>query len=357
MEPETPFAPICLKNKPKTDAPLYSMVLQFNESIEDFYWFSEGLIIVTDPANGLRGFMDMQGSMLIEPRFKKAKPFFNGHATITMFNDAKERYFDGVIDRQGNLVIPYKYDGIGNFYEGYAIASEPVNAHDSRYFFIDTSGNEAINTRKYNQVANFSGGLAAVRHNGKWGFINTKGESVIPCKYNNVNYFKNGATWVVNTNNEMGIVNTQGEPITPFMRKKPASMIMDDLIMVESDKKYGYINIRGEEVIPCKYHDAKPFSNGLAAVMEGAYDNWCFINTEGNIVIEDFTDKKDYWWPSFSEGFSQIYRGGSIGFIDTRGGVVVPPGYSRAGKVHQGLVYVEDESVLWYGFLKMRNLS
>jgi hypothetical protein len=222
-----------------------------------------------------------------------------------MFDDVSERYIDGVIDRQGNLVIPYKYNGIGNFHKVYAIASEPVNAHDCRYFFIDTSRNEAINARKYSRVANFSGGFAAVQHNGKWGFINTKGELVTQCKYNDANYFKNGVTWVLNANNEMGIVNMQGEPITPFMRKKPVSMIMGDLIMVEADKKYGYINTRGEEVIPCKYHDAKPFSNRLAAVMEGAYNEWCFIDTRGNVVVQ--------------------------------------PCYSRAGEVHQGLVYVEDE--------------
>ena len=60
------------------------------------------------------------------------------------------------MDRKGNLIVPYKYDDIYNFSEG----------------------------------------LAAVRLNYKWGYIDNAGVEVVPCKYSDCTSFRSAIAFV-----------------------------------------------------------------------------------------------------------------------------------------------------------------
>ncbi|WP_348636644.1 WG repeat-containing protein, partial [Campylobacter lari] len=71
----------------------------------------------------------------------------------------------GLIDKQGNLVIEAKYDDIYDFSEG--LARVELNG---KWGFIDKQGNLVIEA-KYDDIYDFSEGLARVELNGKWGFI------------------------------------------------------------------------------------------------------------------------------------------------------------------------------------------
>jgi len=50
-----------------------------------------------------------------------------------------------------------------------------------------------------------------------------------------------------------------------------------------SDDKIGFVNTKGELVIPCIYHGAGHFHDGLCAVTKGG--SWGYIDTEGNEVL------------------------------------------------------------------------
>ena len=61
--------------------------------------------------------------------------------------------------------------------------------------------------------------------------------------------------------------------------------IHDGLIRVQDDNfKFGFIDKTGKVVIPCKWEEAKDFSEGLAPVQ---YDNgkWGFIDKYGLLTI------------------------------------------------------------------------
>jgi hypothetical protein len=49
------------------------------------------------------------------------------------------------------------------------------------------------------------------------------------------------------------------------------------------DYKRGFINTQGEFVIPCKYEDARDFSQGLAWVQLN--NKWGCIDKEGKVVV------------------------------------------------------------------------
>ena len=87
---------------------------------------------------------------------------------------------------------------------------------------------------QYDQVMDFSEGLAAVCVNGKWGFIDKTGKVVIPCIYDGVKSFSEGLAAVS--------------------------------VGIGGNGKWGYIDREGKEVIPFTYNEASSFSEGLASV-------------------------------------------------------------------------------------------
>ena len=135
-----------------------------------------------------------------------------------------------------------------------------VNTPHGVGYFVDSEGNKLFN-KQFEEVCDFSEGLARVKQNEKWGFINTRGEVVVPCIYDDAWNFHEG------------------------------------LAAVEQNDKWGYINPKGEVVIPCIY-DKMPtpfgtnFSEGLACVEQN--DKWSIINKEGKVIVEK-CDESTSW--------------------------------------------------------------
>ena len=67
---------------------------------------------------------------------------------------------------------------IGDFYTG-------------NYSFINKKGKVVIKP-KYDDVGDFSEGLAIVEKSNKWGFINKKGKEIVKPKYDKVVFFSEG---------------------------------------------------------------------------------------------------------------------------------------------------------------------
>lgn len=111
----------------------------------------EGLAKYQD-SNGLYGFMDSYGNVVISPRYKGAGGFYNGRAVV------KDRSSElwGYIDKSANWVVKPQFCMAGRFSEGLA----------GVYFGGSKSGDECIG--------------------GKWGFIDPTGKMVITAKYDRV---------------------------------------------------------------------------------------------------------------------------------------------------------------------------
>ena len=68
---------------------------------------------------------------------------------------------------------------------------------NGRYNLLYKKSNTLLYRRWYNNIYDFSEGLARVELNDRWGFIDAAGIEVIPCKYDNVFSFSNGLAVVV----------------------------------------------------------------------------------------------------------------------------------------------------------------
>ena len=79
--------------------------------------FSEGLAAVR--IDGLFGFINPRGEIVVSPRFQSASSFSGGYAEVRIDNAS------GAIDRSGRLVVPAQFQRLIHFFDGTFIA-EPL---------------------------------------------------------------------------------------------------------------------------------------------------------------------------------------------------------------------------------------
>ena len=200
---------------------------------------------------------------------------------------------------------------------------------------------------KYEFIDDVCDGLARVQNrNSEWGFINTKGEEVIPCIYDDVSNFSDGLA-CVSLNMKYGYINKHGDIVIPLVYNSAYHSIYcfefsEDLALARLNYEYGYINKEGIGVIPCIYENALPFSDGLASVELN--NKWGFINHNGEVVIPFLYD--DVPWgtdPSFYEGLASVRLNGKSGCINKEGELIIPFIYRGDIHFHNGLAATRNE--------------
>ena len=113
----------------------------------------------------------------------------------------------GFANADGDVVIEPKYMYCRPFYWGMAAVSAPSGGLlNNRWGFVDINGNEIVQHDRYNDVGDFSEGLAWVSDGkssegfgfkgSKFGFINVKGELVVPMVYDDASSFFEGKAMV-----------------------------------------------------------------------------------------------------------------------------------------------------------------
>ncbi|MEZ4775763.1 MAG: WG repeat-containing protein [Bacteroidia bacterium] len=101
---------------------------------------------------------------------------------------------------------------------------------------------------------------------------------------------------------------------------KYITSFVEGLALVEYGGKYGFIDTTAS-LLGIKYQDARPFSEGRAAVRLG--NQWGYINRNLETVIPfRFDNARD-----FRQGFATIKSVGKWGVIDGKGKVVIPFAY------------------------------
>ncbi len=120
---------------------------------------------------------------------------------------------------------------------------------------------------------------------------------------------------------KFGYINTEGRRVirAQFDNARPFS---EGVAAVEKDSRWGYIDAEGTWVIPPKFYEARNFNSGIAMVKwEG---QWRYIDKAGTVLPVPSLDK----YYDFQKCGVAFYRSeGRVGLIDTEGAVVLPPTY------------------------------
>ncbi|MBZ5516641.1 MAG: WG repeat-containing protein [Acidobacteriia bacterium] len=168
--------------------------------------------------DGLWGYKDIQGKVMIKPQFEMAEEFSaEGVAPVVDGNGW------AYINASGKVVIrPFVVDnGPDYFTEGLARFTR-----EGKFGFFNKWGRVVI-APKFDFAAPFAEGLAAfcqgcreepsgehrLVKGGKWGFINRRGEIVIPAKFDEVEIFRDGRAHV-KAEGKWQYIDKGGNPMT-----------------------------------------------------------------------------------------------------------------------------------------------
>ena len=249
--------------------------------------------------NGLYGFIDEQGKVVMPPQFAYAEDFCGEYAAVEEFSNVLGYSMGGVIDANGRWkVYPEKHaevrecivDDHGGIYilrreESYGYL-DIATGYFSGYVYDDIRAERDISV------------LIPVIKDGKAGYVERKtGEIRIPCRYDpeRAYSFENGYAAAAYADGGLLLIDENGKEIIPpdGTMIDPGDYFADGLCPVWDKKTglHGYMNPEGRLVIPLIYQNAACFMDGIAAVL--TEDGWQDIDPEGNQLPEEKPETED----------------------------------------------------------------
>ncbi len=210
-----------------------------------------------------------------------------------------------------------------------------------KFGFINAIGEMVIQPQYDDCHYQFSEGMAAVKVGETWGFIDRLNRMVIQPQFDSACAFQGGLA-AVGTGQpfvgerKWGYVNKTGQYEIAPRNDLPYSGFHDGRLHVKREGKWGYLDRTGEEVIACRYADANPFSEGLAAVQLNDHEGG-FIHPDGTwaIRLKGVVPHRAY---GFSDGLAGALdtKAGKFGFINKQGDFVIPPQFDDVCEFHEG---------------------
>ncbi|MCX7908796.1 MAG: WG repeat-containing protein [Ignavibacteria bacterium] len=155
---------------------------------EDATEFSEGLAFVKNKE--IRGFIDTNNNLIIKMENSAGNKFKEGLADI---NDRQFRI--GFMNKKGEIVVPLEFDLLEHFSEGLAFAIKGdkagfINKKGEFEFFVD-----GYTSKPFSDSMAFIGKL--IKQKIKWALINRKGEKITDFIFDDVREFSEGVAPVM----------------------------------------------------------------------------------------------------------------------------------------------------------------
>ncbi len=259
--------------------------------------------------DGKFGFMDRSGRVVIEAKYQYTAGFREGLAAV------RENGMFGFINEAGEMVIPpqFKSAFFSVFVDGMAAIGT-----QSLWGYIDRSGKFVIPPR-FERASDFREGLAAVRLEGKWGFIDRSGTLVAPPQYKVATAFNDGVAPVCLVEAQVDgcfFVDKKFAQAVPG-RFSSASGFTEGLALVRDrrDAMPRFIDRSGKEVLPPSDDYVGGFHEGLVRVVRNGKIG--YIDRTGKVVIAPQFDAAD----DFDGPLAKISDadGKIVGYIDKKG--------------------------------------
>ena len=320
---------------------------------------SEGLTTVY--IDGKYGYIDSKDNLLIENKYDYAEPFTNGFAIVD-FEDGKT----GIIDKEGNELFKTDKYNLLEIVDNYIAVSN--NEDNTQIGYLDIKGNQ-IGEIKYNNLWGFVDGIARVEYEGKYGYINNKGQEIIPLIYEYADEFKNGYA-IVNNGEKLKLIDTNGNEveIKSLSFRNSYRGFVDDIIVGQdiSTLESVVLNKDFNELyrLPVGYTFTGESKSGLR-VFYNDYNGLSFMDSKGkqkfeidnaDIWLYDYDVTKDYFV------VKKYDKDKSVGVVNIDGEEVIPLKYSNIEKVDRFFICTNegifgDKFDIYYNDLKITNNS
>ena len=310
--------------------------------------------------DGLYGYIDQTGRIVIEPRFFAAGQFSEGLAAVRL----KGTY--GYIDPKGSFVIPPRFDIGLPFQNG--VAKVFI---DGKPFFINKEGN-ILFQHNYKSISAFDNNTfaIAITQTGRYGLINQSGDLIADTVFSEIGDFSNGVFIVHGLNHnpypddrtekatyETGVIDTLGNWIVAYGRFKDIGNFVNGyahvkLILERGEDEFygapqGIVDIKGKykfTVPPNKWSfnsENEGFFQDIAIIQFyrlrfDTIDDFISINNNGysgainpngDIILSD-TAWKDLTPFSYNRAFARDKNGKWL-LINTKGETVTPDSFEE----------------------------
>jgi hypothetical protein len=237
------------------------------EEIEEEFTFWHTPFFLIKKSDRL-GYCDSNGKQMIEPMFTDAEDFNEGYAAVQK-NDLY-----GYINKAGKTKIEFQYTEASGFANNVAIVQK-----DKKYFLIDYSNK--ILSAKYDDIAEFSEGLAIVKKNNLYGAINVNGQEIIKPAFDMMSDFSEGFS-VFLKNSKYGFLDKQG-----FVNISAiydwVSSFKNGQCRAQYNKLFGVLNHKGDFIIEPAFDLIDEAHNGIYLLVKNnlygfADSTGCFIS-------------------------------------------------------------------------------
>ena len=305
------------------------VVSTFNKVVSATSW-----PLLVQVGNGLV-FVNPDGKRFSQESYDEARGFSEGLAAV-----CKQGLW-GYIDREGKLVIPCQFKKAGSFSDGYAVVDKSGTGLPSDYGYIDKTGKFILTAKDIKKVLKIKTKKFNISP-----FI--KGQAVVVAEENlQREYFLINKEIKVLNRNLNGAPNYLGQGVWGIPNSNNGLYSVDSWRLMDSS---------GAWLSDVVYSQVKPFCEGLAAVRAGDVEVgkrqigkaqisevqvgklWGFINIQGQEVIPlQYESVADC-----SEGMAGVKKGELGGYIDKQGKIVIPMIYSKISNFHKGKACVKE---------------
>ena len=189
------------------------------------------------------------------------------------------------IDKNGykKLMTDFEVEALGVF--GNKLAPY---VSEGKYSYIDENANKATETT-YDFAGGFANKRAAIKQGDKWAIIKSDFSQVTDFIYDDVilddlGFSTSQNVYIAKQDGKYHIFDLDGNMKGSEGFDEAKAFMSDDATAVKIDGKWGFVNKSGDIEMMTEYKDAKPFSNGFAAVYDGKM--WGYINKNSTVVID-----------------------------------------------------------------------
>lgn len=272
---------------------------------------SDGRIVVESVDAGKEGAFDVEGNLVIEPKFLRLEGFYHNLSVA-----CEEKGKVGLLGLDGNWALAPEYSEIAGFMRGIdELQDYSVAAKDGKYFLIDKDCNIVAGPvdQPITQYCDHDGMYLAVGDNDKIGVVAPNGEIVLPMEYEEV-WFLNGEYICFMKDYNMGITAMADLKGNVLLSGKSSIKMEHGLIIVNRNEV-----LKPDCTPVCKAKTIKVFEH----VIFVSDDNklWGVVDHDGNVILDKewehthtFLNELD-----FNDGLINLKRHGQTAYMDENG--------------------------------------
>lgn len=219
--------------------------------------FSDGLAAFKS-SNGLYGYLDKNGNVVIKAQYDFAGAFHDGYA-VAIPNFKEKNYTQVIINKKNEISFSVKkeiYDLALAYKDGKFLAIKNAASDAPLITYLNEKGDEVLKPITGCNIADsFKDGFSVLSNyedsqkSSVSGVINANGEEVIrKGKYSQITNLGEGLFLVMKSDEKVGVIDKEDNPVVPFEYTDGSYLRLGDFFILQSGKYWLLVNRKGEEV-------------------------------------------------------------------------------------------------------------